>query len=175
MPVRAAHHAANLAAAAAAYVRAGLPPGGLGAGAAEIELSPLRGQEFERRHGGVLVNDAYNANPASVESALAALVERAGGARTVAVLGHMAELGADAPRWHAEVGRACAGLGIDVVIGVGELAEAYATAADGCEWHWAADVGEAAGLLARVLLPGDCVLLKGSRSAGVERLAEAAL
>ena len=175
VPVRAAHHAANLAAAAAAYVRAGLPPGGLGAGAVEIELSPLRGQEFERRHGGVLVNDAYNANPASVESALAALVERAGGARTVAVLGHMAELGADAPRWHAEVGRACASLGIDVVIGVGELAEAYATAADGCEWHWAADVGEAAGLLARVLLPGDCVLLKGSRSAGLERLAEAAL
>ena len=41
-----------------------------------------------------------------MESALAALVERAGGARTVAVLGHMAELGPDAPRWHAEVGRA---------------------------------------------------------------------
>ena len=60
----------------------------------------------------------------------------------------MAELGADAPRWHAEVGRACARLGIDVVIGVGELAEAYATAADGCEWHWAADVAEAAELLA---------------------------
>ena len=52
----------------------------------------------------MLVNDAYNANPASMESALAALVERAGGARTVAVLGHMAELGPDAPRWHAEVG-----------------------------------------------------------------------
>ena len=65
--------------------------------ASRSTLSPLRGQERERRAGGVLVNDAYNANPASVESALAALVERADGARTVAVLGHMAELGPDAP------------------------------------------------------------------------------
>jgi UDP-N-acetylmuramoyl-tripeptide--D-alanyl-D-alanine ligase len=175
VPLRAAHHAANLASAAAAYVRAGLPLAGIGEGAAAIELSPLRGQEQERRAGGVLINDAYNANPASVESALAALAQRAAGARSVAVLGHMAELGAEAPRWHAEVGRACARLGIDVVIGVGNLAAAYETAAEGCEWHWAADVGEAAGVLARVLRPGDVVLLKGSRSAGVERLAEAVL
>ena len=175
VPLRAPHHAANLAAAVAAYVRAGLPLDGIAAGAASIELSPLRGQEQARRDGGVLVNDAYNANPASVESALAALVERAAGARTVAVLGHMAELGPDAPRWHAEVGRACARLGIDVVIGVGELGAAYATAAERCEWHWAPDVAAAEALLPRVLQPGDVVLLKGSRSAGIERLAEVAL
>jgi UDP-N-acetylmuramoyl-tripeptide--D-alanyl-D-alanine ligase len=173
VPLRAAHHAANLAAAAAAYVCAGLPPEGLAAGAAEIELSPLRGQEQARRDGGVLVNDAYNANPASMESALAALAERAGGARTVAVLGHMAELGPDAPRWHAEVGTACARFGIDIVIGVGE--PGYATAAAGCEWFAADDVVAAAELLLRVLQPGDFVLLKGSRSAGIERLAEVAL
>ena len=65
VPLRAAHHAANLAAAAAAYVRAGLPLAGLAEGAAAIELSPLRGQELARHGGGVLVNDAYNANPAS--------------------------------------------------------------------------------------------------------------
>jgi UDP-N-acetylmuramoyl-tripeptide--D-alanyl-D-alanine ligase len=93
----------------------------------------------------------------------------------VAVLGTMAELGPDAPRWHAEAGHACARLGIDVVIGVGELAAGYATAAERCEWHWAAGVAEAAVLLPQVLRPGDVVLLKGSRSAGVERLAEAAL
>ena len=175
VPLRPAHHASNLAAAAAAYVRAGLPIEGIAAGAGSIELSPLRGQEQARNGGGVLVNDAYNANPASVESALAALVERAAGARTVAVLGHMAELGPGAPRWHAEVGRACARLGIDVVIGVGELGAAYSTAADGCEWHWAPDASAAEELLPRVLRPGDVVLLKGSRSAGIERLAEVAL
>jgi UDP-N-acetylmuramoyl-tripeptide--D-alanyl-D-alanine ligase len=175
VPLRASHHAANLAAAAAAYVRAGLPPAGIADGAAEIELSPLRGQEQARAGGGVLVNDAYNANPASVESALAALVERAGGARTVAVLGHMAELGPGAPRWHAEVGRACARLGIAVVIGVGELAAGYATAADGCEWHYAESAEAAAELLPQILRAGDFVLLKGSRSAGIERLAELAL
>jgi UDP-N-acetylmuramoyl-tripeptide--D-alanyl-D-alanine ligase len=123
----------------------------------------------------VLVNDAYNANPVSVESALSALVERAAGARTVAILGHMAEMGPDAPRWHAEVGRACARLGIDVVIGVGRQAADYATAAAGCDWHWAPSLADAAGLLPRVLRPGDFVLLKGSRSAGVEKLAEVAL
>jgi UDP-N-acetylmuramoyl-tripeptide--D-alanyl-D-alanine ligase len=73
------------------------------------------------------------------------------------------------------VGRACARLGIGVVIGVGELGAAYATAADGCEWHHAADVAAAAELLPGVLRPGDFVLLKGSRSAGIERLAEVAL
>jgi UDP-N-acetylmuramyl pentapeptide synthase len=93
----------------------------------------------------------------------------------VAILGHMAELGPEAPRWHAEVGRACARLGIDVVIGVGELAAAYETASDGCEWHWAPSLDAAAELLPRVLRPGDFVLLKGSRSAGIERLVEAAL
>jgi UDP-N-acetylmuramoyl-tripeptide--D-alanyl-D-alanine ligase len=175
LPLRPAHHAANLAAAAAAYARAGLPIDGLAAGAASIELSPLRGQEHERRGGGLLVNDAYNANPASVESALEALVERAAGARTVAVLGHMAELGPAAPRWHAEVGRACTRLGIAVVVGIGELGAAYATAAEGCEWHWARDLAAAADLLPRVLQPGDVVLLKGSRSAGIEQLAEVAL
>ena len=175
VPLRAAHHASNLAAAAAAYARAGLPVDGLAEGAAGIELSPYRGQERARSGGGVLVNDAYNANPASMESALAALAELAAGGRTVAVLGNMAELGPAAPRWHAEVGRACVRLGIDVVVGVGELATGYATAAEGCEWHHSANVEAAAELLPRILRPGDVVLLKGSRSAGVERLAEVAL
>jgi UDP-N-acetylmuramoyl-tripeptide--D-alanyl-D-alanine ligase len=175
VPLRAPHHAANLAAAAAAYARAGLPVAALAQGAAAIELSPLRGQEIERRGGGLLVNDAYNANPVSLESALGALVERAAGARTVAVLGHMAELGPDALLWHEEAGRASARLGIDVVVGVGELSASYSTAAEGSEWHYAADVAEAAELLPRILRPGDFVLLKGSRSAGIERLAEVAL
>jgi UDP-N-acetylmuramoyl-tripeptide--D-alanyl-D-alanine ligase len=175
VPLRAQHHALNLAAAAAAYVRAGLPLDGIGEGAAAIELSPFRGQEQPRAGGGVLVNDAYNANPASMESALSALLTRADGARTVAVLGHMAELGADAPRWHAEIGSTCAALGIGVVVGVGELSQGYATAAAGCEWHFARSVEQAAELLPGILRAGDAVLLKGSRSAGIERLAELAL
>jgi UDP-N-acetylmuramoyl-tripeptide--D-alanyl-D-alanine ligase len=175
VPLQAAHHAANLAAAAAAYVRAGLPPAGLAEGAAAIELSPLRGQEVARHGGGVLVNDAYNANPVSLESALSALVQRAAGARTVAILGHMAEMGPDTPRWQAVAGRAAARLGVDVVIGVGPQAADYATAADGSEWHWAPTLAEAAELLPGILRPGDFVLLKGSRSAGIEQLAEVAL
>jgi UDP-N-acetylmuramoyl-tripeptide--D-alanyl-D-alanine ligase len=175
VPLRAVHHAANLEAAAGAYARAGLPVAGIGDGAAGIELSPFRGQERARAGGGVLVNDAYNANPASMASALAALVALADGARTVAVLGHMAELGPDEARWHAGVGRACARLGIDVVVGVGERAAPYATAAEACEWHAIESVEAAEARLPQILRPGDFVLLKGSRSAGVERLAELAL
>ena len=94
VPLRAAHHAANLAAAAARLRR--VPAcrlTGIAEGAAGDRALALPRAGASAARGGVLVNDAYNANPASMESALAALVERAGGARTVAVLGHMAELG----------------------------------------------------------------------------------
>src|SRR5581483_9962369 len=95
--------------------------------------------------------------------ALALGGDRAPGRRTVAVLGEMAELGPDAPRFHREVDTA----GIDVVVGVGELARAY----DPDEW--AATAGEAAELVRELVRPGDVVLVKGSRSVGLERVADA--
>src|SRR5581483_5680466 len=90
----------------------------------EVTFSPWRGEEVPLPGGGLLVNDAYNANPVSMRAALEHLVERAAGRRTVAVLGDMAELGAEGPRYHREIAEAIRRLGIDVVFAVGPLSEA---------------------------------------------------
>jgi UDP-N-acetylmuramoyl-tripeptide--D-alanyl-D-alanine ligase len=87
------------------------------------------------------------------------------GERRIAVLGEMAELGPEAPAFHREVGDHARAEGVDVLIGVGEPAREY----DPDEL--VADPGEAAELLAAQLEPGDAILVKGSRSAGLEGVA----
>jgi len=133
----------------------------------DVAFSKWRGEEVPLAGGGLLVNDAYNANPLSMRAALEHLVGQAGGGRTVAILGEMAELGADAPRYHEQIGKAARNLGVDVVIGVGELARAYEPD------DWCADAAAAIGMARTVIHPGDHVLVKGSRAAGLERVAEA--
>ena len=160
--------AQNTLAALAAYDALGLPLERAHEGAREIAFSRWRGEEHELPGGGLLINDAYNANPSSMQAALEHLVERAGGRRTVAVLGEMAELGPESPLYHDEVGRVARGLGIDVVVGVGDsLAQRYHADVD------ARDVGEAVELLRALIAPGDAVLVKASRAAGLEAVADA--
>jgi UDP-N-acetylmuramoyl-tripeptide--D-alanyl-D-alanine ligase len=81
------------------------------------------------------------------------------------VLGEMAELGAGAPAYHEEIGSLVRELGIEHVIAVGGLARAYGG-------EWVADAAGAAERLAAALHPGDVVLVKGSRSVGLEVVAE---
>jgi UDP-N-acetylmuramoyl-tripeptide--D-alanyl-D-alanine ligase len=130
-----------------------------------VEFSKLREEERPLRGGGLLLNDCYNANPVSMRAALEHLAERANGRRRVAVLGAMAELGEGAPGYHAEVGGLLSELGIECVISVGELAQAYGG-------EWVATASEAAERLRGELRPGDVVLVKGSRSVGLEVVAE---
>ncbi len=166
------HHAANAAAALLAYEALGLPLEDVQRGAGQIEMSRWRGDELPLPGGGLLINDAWNANPVSMRAALVHLVERAAGRRTVAVLGEMAELGPDALAYHRQVGRAAAELGIDVVLAVGPLAAAYVEEGPaGAESL--AGVPEALERLGTLARPGDCVLVKASRSAGLEAVAEA--
>jgi UDP-N-acetylmuramoyl-tripeptide--D-alanyl-D-alanine ligase len=134
----------------------------------EVEFSPLREQELVLPDGVVLINDCYNANPISMRAALSNLAERAGSRRRVAVLGEMAELGAGAPEYHREVGDAVQELGVEV-IAVGPLAREYLRNGSG---SWVATAEEAADALRTELRPGDVVLVKGSRSAGLEIVAE---
>jgi UDP-N-acetylmuramoyl-tripeptide--D-alanyl-D-alanine ligase len=162
-PFRARHQAENTVVAIAVYTALGLPLDRMQEGAADIELSRLRGEEIELSGGGVLINDCWNANPASMTAALRDLVSRTNGGRRLAVLGGMAELGAEGPRYHREIGRLLSD--VDHAIAVGELARDY-----GAE-EWVADANEAAARLAALVQPGDVVLVKGSRSVGLERVA----
>jgi UDP-N-acetylmuramoyl-tripeptide--D-alanyl-D-alanine ligase len=156
------HQAANAAAALTVCDALGVP---LPEGIVEVAFSRLRSQESELPGGGLLINDAWNANPVAMRAALAHLHDCAAGRRTVAILGDMAELGAEAARFHEEIARELGS--VDVVIGVGELARRYAPAA------WAATAAEAVDLAREVVRPGDVVLVKGSRSVGLEVVAEA--
>jgi UDP-N-acetylmuramoyl-tripeptide--D-alanyl-D-alanine ligase len=131
----------------------------------DVQFSRWRSQETELPGGGLLINDAWNANPVAMRAALAHLQERANGRRTVAILGEMTELGADAHRFHEEIARELGTL--DVVIGVGELARAYEPT------EWVATAAEAVARARSVVQPGDAVLVKGSRVVGLEVVAEA--
>jgi UDP-N-acetylmuramoyl-tripeptide--D-alanyl-D-alanine ligase len=133
----------------------------------DVEFSRLRSQEVALPGGGRLINDAWNANPVAMRAALAHLLERAEGRRTVAVLGEMAELGSEAPRFHDEIGEAA--LEVDVVVGVGELARGYSPD------EWVATAADAVDVVTRLVRPGDAILVKGSRSVGLEVVADALL
>jgi UDP-N-acetylmuramoyl-tripeptide--D-alanyl-D-alanine ligase len=163
-PFTARYQALNAVAALNAYDALGLPLDQAQTGAGAVALSRWRGEESELPGGGLLINDAYNANPVSMKAALQHLVERAGGRRTVAILGDMAELGDGAPELHAEVGREAH---VDVLLAIGPLARNY----DGTQWVETVD--EALPLLDGILQPGDTVLVKASRALGLERVAEA--
>jgi UDP-N-acetylmuramoyl-tripeptide--D-alanyl-D-alanine ligase len=158
-PFTARHQAQNAAAALLAVRALGLP---LPQSRVDVELSRWRGEESPLPGGGLLINDAYNANPASMRAALEHLAEHEG--RTVAVLGEMAELGPTSPEYHQEIGELVSDLGIDVVLGVGELARAYGG-------EWVADAAKAAERAPELVQPGDVVLVKGSRAIGLEVVA----
>jgi UDP-N-acetylmuramoyl-tripeptide--D-alanyl-D-alanine ligase len=156
------HQLANTRFAVAAARHLGIP---LPDHELHVEFSQLREEERELPGGGLLLNDCYNANPVSMRAALEHLTERANGRRRIAVLGEMAELGAGAPAYHEEIGALVRELGIEHVIAVGGLARAYGG-------DWVADAGGAAERLRGALHPGDVVLVKGSRSVGLEVVAE---
>ena len=158
----AAHQLLNTRFAWAAAESLGVPAP---AGVLQVEFSKLREEERALPGGGLLLNDCYNANPMSMRAALLHLSQRAAGGRRVAVLGEMAELGEGARAFHAEVGMLVRELGVEHVIGVGELARAYGG-------ETVSTAVEAAARLRDVLRPGDTVLVKGSRSVGLEVVAE---
>ncbi|WP_051466381.1 UDP-N-acetylmuramoyl-tripeptide--D-alanyl-D-alanine ligase [Pseudofrankia saprophytica] len=180
-----AHQVSNALAAAAAAGAVGMTPAAAAeALAAARPRSRWRMEVTTAPSGLVVVNDAYNANPESMRAALRALVDLGGASaepaasrrRTWAVLGPMAELGAAADAEHAELGRFVAGLGVDRVLAVAEGARplAAAAAAAGARTDWVDGVAAAADWLAAAGLgAGDVVLVKASRSYGLEKLARA--
>ena len=163
VPFTSSYQAENTLTALAVYAALGLPLDRAQEGAAEIRLSRLRGEELTLPGGAVLINDCWNANPASMRAALQELTGRNGG-RRIAVLGGMAELGSEGPMYHQEIGELFGAL--DHTIAVGDLARDYGAT------EWVQDADAAAERIAELVRPGDIVLVKGSRSVGLERVAQ---
>jgi UDP-N-acetylmuramoyl-tripeptide--D-alanyl-D-alanine ligase len=179
LPLVGGHHVGNALAAAAVALECGLSvPAIAEALSTAGPKSRWRMELVERADGVVVINDAYNANPESVRAALKTLaaIGRARPARTVAVLGEMAELGADAAVEHDAIGRLAVRLDISRLIAVGAAARpmAHGAALEGSwdgESTWVADSDAALILLQHELRPGDVVLVKASRAASLERVA----
>ena len=171
------HQVANALSAAGAALAAGMTPAAVAAALSAAGPRSRWRMEVDRRPDGVtVVNDAYNANPESMRAALAALAGLPG-SRRIAVLGAMGELGPDAAAEHERLGRDAAAAGVDLVVAVGADAVGIADGASaagrraGEESVHVPDRAAARELLAQLLRPGDVVLVKASRSYGLELLA----
>jgi UDP-N-acetylmuramoyl-tripeptide--D-alanyl-D-alanine ligase len=163
------HSVGNALLAAAVAAHAGMTATAIAAGLGDLEgLSTRRMDVFDRADDVTVIDDSYNANPASMAVALRALVAVAGGRRKIAVLGFMAELGEYERAGHEEVGRLAAELGVDRLVAVSEPAApildgAAAVASWGGDSVLVTDQEAAVALLRAELLPRDVVLVKGSR------------
>jgi UDP-N-acetylmuramoyl-tripeptide--D-alanyl-D-alanine ligase len=179
------HQVANALSAAAAALATGMTPAAVATALSRAEPRSRWRMEVTRRPDGVtVVNDAYNANPESMRAALAALAGLPA-TRRVAVLGGMAELGADAAAEHERLGRDAVTAGVDLLVGVGPDAVGMVSGATAAGAHLGEgsrpdagtrvesvpDRAAALDLLSEVLVPGDVVLVKASRSNGLEVLA----
>ncbi len=167
LPVLGAHNIANAIAAASTAVAINIELSAIKQGLQSFSSTGHRMQVREGMHGAVLIDDSYNANPASVKAALDVLAAYPGA--RLFVLGDMAELGADAERLHAEVGEYARARGIEQFVTVGKLS-AFAAKAFGKAARAFGDRDAAAKYCARSISSDDVVLVKGSRSAGMEHL-----
>ncbi|WP_457253034.1 UDP-N-acetylmuramoyl-tripeptide--D-alanyl-D-alanine ligase [Pedococcus sp. P5_B7] len=187
LPLHGEHHVGNALAVVAAALECGLElPDIVSALATATPVSRWRMEVTERADGVTVVNDAYNANPDSMRAALKALVAMGGGRggadtaparRTWAVLGSMLELGDDSTAEHDAIGRLAVRLNIARLVVVGDTARPMASGAQhegswGDEAVWVPDAEAAYALLAQELRPGDVVLFKSSRDAGLRWLGD---
>jgi UDP-N-acetylmuramoyl-tripeptide--D-alanyl-D-alanine ligase len=174
LPVPGIHMVQNAMLAVAAGRAFGLSLEDCAAGLASTPLTKARLQ-IKEINGIQFIDDSYNANPDSMKAALRTLVELDTDGRRIAVLGEMSELGEESESGHRQVGEAAAAFGVDELIAVGATGEGMARAAQeaGLKKSIAVDdAGEAAELLRETASPGDLILVKGSRSARMERVLE---
>lgn len=172
LPFKEHHFLHNLAAALATARQMGVKWDVLETRISDLSLPKMRFEQFERE-GVWIINDAYNANPASMRAALENLPEPKEGGKRIAVLGSMKELGRYSQEAHREIG-CLAQKKIDHLLCIGDetldLVDAFAGSkkpVESCR-----DVAHAADLLKGLMRSGDVVLIKGSRSLQLERILE---
>ena len=168
LTVRGIHQVTNALAAASAAMAAGVTPDDVAAGLERAVLSPWRMDLQRTKSGALVLNDAYNANPTSMEAALRSLAALRAD-RSIAVLGVMAELGPDGPAAHRRIAELARDLGIEVI-----TVDAPLYGVD--QANRVREVSSIDGALDALrmvgkLRAGDAVLVKGSRVAGLEELA----
>ncbi len=174
------HQVVNAAAAAAMALAVGLSLGDVAAGlSSAVPASRWRMELTERGDGLLVLNDAYNANPSSMRAAIDALARlgaarAARGGRTIAVLGEMKELGDEHDLAHGEVGRAAADADVDVLVVVGAGASGIAAGAGGSSSEVIVTAGrdDALAWVRENVTADDVVLVKASRAAALEQVAE---
>ncbi len=170
LPLPGDHNRMNALGAMAAASAAGATAEQLVSGLEHVEIPGGRMARVAGRGGATLVDDSYNANPASMRAALEWACGL--GQQVLFVMGDMGELGIDAPTLHAEVGARARALGVARLYAVGQLTP-HAVAAFGAGASHHADLVELCAALERTLAPGCVVLIKGSRSARMERVVDA--
>ncbi|MEM7146526.1 MAG: UDP-N-acetylmuramoyl-tripeptide--D-alanyl-D-alanine ligase [Verrucomicrobiota bacterium] len=172
VPVPGRHMVGNALLAAAVGMELGMSGEEVAAGLREAKLTGGR-LERKERDGVVYLDDSYNANPDSMRAALETLAGETVEGKRIAVLGRMAELGDAAETEHRGVGETVAALGIERLVTVGEDANLIKEGAgDGVEAAHFGTHAEAVAALRELVSSGDVVLLKGSRSAGMETVLE---
>lgn len=171
VPLPGRHNAVNATLAAAVGHHLGMSCEEIQRGLSKAELTGNR-LKIRRRDGLTVIDDTYNASPASMKAALRVLEKSACRGRRTAILGDMYELGSDEARMHYHVGVFAAGCGIDRVIGIGPLAKNIADGAQaGCmEAAWFADKEEFLKHKAQYIGPEDVILVKASRGMKMETI-----
>lgn len=178
LSVRGERQAVNAAMAAAVALELGVPLERVAEGLAHAATSAWRMDVTRTPEGITVVNDAYNASPTSMAAALRSFRHLAPGARHIAVLGEMLELGDHARAEHQKVGRLAVSSDVGIVIAVGAGARPIADGARlaGAGRAQVIEVDDADGAVTAVTelaRAGDAVLVKASRAVGLERVAEA--
>jgi len=170
------HNISNALAAAAVGYALGMSGAAIARGLGHFRPAAMRSQ-VKASHGITIINDCYNANPASMKAALTLLAELGGAGRTIAALGDMLELGPESPALHQDVGVHLASQGITQLIACGPLARNLAEGARSAGMeaeriHTVQDSVAAAALCKKLAHAGDVVLVKGSRGMTMERVVE---
>jgi UDP-N-acetylmuramoyl-tripeptide--D-alanyl-D-alanine ligase len=171
------HNVTNALAAAAVGVVLALPGAVIAQGLSRFRPAAMRSQVFVS-HGVTVINDCYNANPASMKAAVQLLAQRGAGRKKIAVLGDMLELGSNAVPLHEEVGTFVSKQGIDQLVACGTLGRSLAEGAEraGLDRRnivLAPDAAVAAAAVKAIVKPGDVVLVKASRGMKLEQVVQA--
>jgi len=130
--------------------------------------------EVIKENGITVINDSYNANPTSMKESILELVRMGAGSRIVAALGDMGELGEFSEEAHREIGKMISGTDVNVFVAVGEMmglaAEEIMKTGNTCGVFIFKDADEAGKEIMNILKQGDTLLIKGSRSAAMEKI-----